>query len=165
MKILADKHGEQFLYIQEQNEDAITVQFMDNFGQKKGKPFKDSLASLLLVGWHYRSTSNAIGLRKFKQGVTDDLEVSFALHQTFPLGRKVKMPCGTVANIASYANTHHDGYYLYVRINDEIQRHKLTPEWEVLPSETLLHLPYFPPPLTESELHTISEFDAWAGGF
>lgn len=165
MIILADKNGEQFLQIQQQTDDRITAQFMDTFGKLKGKPFSDSLSGLLLVGWTFRSTSSAIGLAKFKQGITEDLEVSFALHQAFPLGRKVKMPCGTVVEIASYANTHADGYFLYVHHDGGMKRYQLTPEWEILPSEELLKLPYYPKPLTQAELNTISEFDQWAGGF
>ncbi len=165
MQLLADKNGEQFLQVHEQDQDRVTVQFMDTFGQLKGKPFSDSLAGLLLVGWTYRSTSTAIGLSKFRQGITEDLEVSFALHQRFPLGRKVKLPSGVIATIASYANTHSDGYYLYVRVEERIERHLLTPNWKILPSEELLRLPYYPKPLTQQELNTISEFDSWAGGF
>nr|WP_255312064.1 MULTISPECIES: hypothetical protein [unclassified Aliivibrio] len=37
MQLLADKNGEQFLQIHEQNKDRVIVQFIDTFGQLKGK--------------------------------------------------------------------------------------------------------------------------------
>lgn len=165
LKLLADTTGEQFLEVLSQTGDTVRVQFISNEGQYKGKPFSDSLTGLYLAGWTARSTSTAIGLKRFREGKLQDAEVSFALHQLYPLGRKVKLPDGTVATIASYANTHADGYYMYVRIGDDLQRHRMTPQWQLLPSEKLLALPYYPAPLTEEEQQNISEYDAWAGGF
>ncbi|GEA58893.1 hypothetical protein [Vibrio comitans] len=165
MRLLADKTGEQFLEILEQQGDVLIVQFISNEGIRKGKPFKDSLTGLYLTGWTHRSTSTAIGLERFKQGVLQDATVSFALHQLYPLGRKVKMPSGEIATIASYANTHADGYYMYVRMDEELHRHRITSEWELLPSEKLLALPYYPAPLTKEEKQTIDDYDTWAGGF
>ncbi len=165
MKLLADKTGELFLEIIEQQGDSVTVQFISNEGKHKGKPFVDTLTGLFLAGWTHRSTSTAIGLQRFKQGILQDAKVSFALHQLFPLGRKVKLPNGTVGIIASYANTHTDGYFMYLRIEGTLHRHKITPDWQLLPSEKLLLLPYYPAPLTKAEKKAIQEYDAWAGGF
>ncbi|MDO6765978.1 hypothetical protein [Agarivorans sp. 1_MG-2023] len=167
MKLLADKTGEQFLTILEEDGDKLVVQFISNEGLKKGQPFKDSLRSLLLVGWTPRSTSTAIGLYRFKQGYLEDAHVSFALHQLYPLGRKVKLPSGEIAQIASYANTHSDGYYMYLRNtrDQQLSRLKITPDWQLLPSTKLLALPYFPKPKTQQELDVISDYDKWACGF
>ncbi|NLS12615.1 hypothetical protein HGP28_06820 [Vibrio sp. SM6] len=167
MKLLADKTGEQFLTILAQDGDNVTVQFISNEGESKGKPFEDSLRGLLLTGWTPRTTSTAIGLARFKQGYLEDAHVSFALHRLYPLGRMVKLPSGDVVRIASYANTNSDGYYMYVEKegSDELMRLKMTPEWELLPTDKLLALPYYPAPKTQKELDTISQFDAWAGGF
>ncbi|QIA63131.1 hypothetical protein GT360_06225 [Vibrio astriarenae] len=166
MKLLADRTGEQFLEILERAEDKVTVQFISNEGEHKGKPFNDSLSGLLLAGWTHRTTSTAIGLSRFKRGYLEDPHVSFALHQLFPLGRKVKLPCGDVMRIASYANTHCDGYYMYLKDESNIMtRLKITPDWELLPLEDLLALPYYPAPRSQAEMDTIDEFDRWAGGF
>ncbi|WP_117233087.1 hypothetical protein [Vibrio maerlii] len=167
MKLLADKTGEQFLSILEENGDELKVQFITNEGKIIGQPFKDSKAGLFLTGWRDRETSTVIGLTKFRQGITEDAEVSFALHQLYPLGRKVKLPSGEIYLIASYANTHTDGYYMFLKksLDSELVRLKMTPEWELQPSEKLLRLPYYPAPKTQAELDNIDEFDAWAGGF
>ncbi|WP_414811578.1 hypothetical protein [Photobacterium profundum] len=37
---------------------------------------------------------------------------------------------------------------MYVKENDEVKHLKMTPDWEILPSEQLLALPYYPKPLT-----------------
>ncbi|NOH78378.1 hypothetical protein F0231_01335 [Vibrio sp. RE86] len=166
MKLMADRTGEQFLEIKSEHGDVLEVQFISNQGEPKGKVFKDSLSGLLLAGWTHRTTSTAIGLHRFKQGYMNDAHVSFALHQLYPLGRKVRLPNGDKVRIASYANTHADGYYMFVCGNDEkITRMKMSPEWELLPSEKLLALPYYPAPRTQAELDNIDEFDQWAGGF
>lgn len=166
MQLLADRTGEQFLEILEKRDDSVKVQFISNEGDYKGQPFSDSLKGLLLAGWSHRSTSTAIGLNRFKKGYLEDAHVSFALHQLFPLGRKVKLPCGTIMRIASYANTHNDGYYMFVADdNDKLTRFKMSPDWEVLPSEKLLALPYYPAPRSKDEIANIDEFDLWAGGF
>ncbi|WP_261817133.1 hypothetical protein [Vibrio gallicus] len=167
MKLLADKTGEQFLQILEQNNDDVIVQFISNEGMEKGVPFKDTLKGLSLAGWSLRTTSTVIGLSRFKQGICQDAHVSFALHQLFPLGRMVQLPNGDKVKVASYANTHSDGYYMYVKASNSqhIQRLKITPDWVLLPDEKLLRLPYFPKPRTEKEWHKINEFDRWAGGF
>ncbi|WP_394246765.1 hypothetical protein [Vibrio profundi] len=165
MKLLVDKTGEQFLEVLEELGDSVRVQFISNEGVRKGKPFNDSMTGLFLTGWTNRSTSTAMGLEKFKQGVIQDAAVSFALHQLYPLGRKVKLPCGSVVTTASYANTHDDGYYMFVRLNGELTRLKMTPDWVLMPSDTLLRLPYYPRPKTQQELAEIEAFDAWAGGF
>lgn len=166
MQLLADRTGEQFLEILEKQNDKVTVQFISNEGDYKGQPFSDSLKGLLLAGWTHRTTSTAIGLHRFKKGYLEDAHVSFALHQLYPLGRKVKLPSGNVMKIASYANTHKDGYYMYVKDqSDKMIRLKMTPEWELLPSEKLLALPYYPAPLSQEEINNINEFDLWAGGF
>jgi len=165
MKLLVDKTGEQFLEVLEEVGDTLRVQFISNEGVRKGKPFNDSMTGLFLTGWTNRSTSTAMGLEKFKQGVLQDATVSFALHQLYPLGRKVKLPCGRVATIASYANTHEDGYYMFVRLDGELTRLKMTPDWILMPSDTLLRLPFYPRPKTQEELAAIEAFDAWAGGF
>lgn len=166
MELLADRTGEQFLEILARDDDKVTVQFISNEGENKGKPFKDSLSGLLLAGWTHRTTSTAIGLSRFKQGYLEDPHVSFALHQLYPLGRKVKLPCGDVMRIASYANTHSDGYYMYLKdTDDKLVRMKMTPDWELLPTEALLALPYYPAPRSQIELDNIAEFDRWAGGF
>ncbi|RTZ18114.1 hypothetical protein EJ063_04820 [Vibrio aquaticus] len=166
MKLMADRTGEQFLEIKSQQGDEVEVQFISNQGDPKGKPFKDSLKGLMLAGWSHRATSTAIGLKRFKQGYVNDAHVSFALHQLYPLGRMVQLPSGDKVRIASYANTHNDGYYMLVRGDDDkLVRLKMTPDWELLASEKLLALPYFPAPRTQSELDNISEFDQWAGGF
>ena len=167
MKLLADKTGEQFLQIIKQTDDSVLVQFISNEGKPKGKPFQDSMKGLMLAGWSIRTTSSAIGLYRFKQGCLEDPHVSFALHQLYPLGRKVKLPTGEKAKIASYANTHPDGYYMFViREGDtDLRRLKITPEWELLPEEKLLALPYYPAPLTQQEIDNINEFQEWAGGF
>lgn len=165
MRLLADKTGEQFLQILEQTDDIVTVQFISNEGVAKGKPFQDSLKGLAITGWSPRATSTAIGLARFKQGILEDAQVSFALHQLFPLGRRVKLPCGNTATIASYANTHTDGYYMYLRIDDKLKRMKISPDWQLLPSDELLRLPYYPAPRSQQELDNICAFDQWAGGF
>lgn len=165
MKLLVDKTGEQFLEIIEESGDLVIVQFISNEGERKGKPFKDSISGLFLTGWKNRTTSTAIGLELFKQGKTQDLRVSFALHQLYPLGRKVKLPSGNIATIVSYANTHIDGYYIYLRDEYGLKRFKMTPDWEILPSEKLLALPYFPAPKTQQEIDNIDDFDKWAAGF
>ncbi|OLQ93341.1 hypothetical protein BIY22_02290 [Vibrio panuliri] len=167
MKLLADKTGEQFLNILEQTGDVVVVQFISNEGLAKGRPFQDSLRGLTLAGWTERTTSTAIGLYRFKQGYLEDAHVSFALHQLYPLGRKVKLPSGVIAKIASYANSHTDGYYMYVVKEGEtnLTRLKMTPDWVLLPSEKLLALPFYPLPKTQQELDAIDEFQAWAGGF
>lgn len=166
MKLLADRTGEQFLEILTRNEDSVEVQFISNEGEYKGKPFRDSLSGLLLAGWSHRTTSTAIGLNRFKKGYLEDPHVSFALHQLYPLGRKVKLPSGDVMRIASYANTHNDGYYMFVKDdNNNMVRLKMTPDWELLPLEKLLALPYYPAPRSQTELNNIDEFDRWAGGF
>ncbi|MFM2587802.1 hypothetical protein [Vibrio sp. TBV020] len=166
MKLMADRTGEQFLEIKQQNGDELEVQFISNKGDPKGKVFKDSLKGLLLAGWSHRTTSTAIGLKRFKQGYVNDAHVSFALHQLYPLGRMVRLPNGDKVRIASYANTHHDGYYMFVRSNDDkLVRMKITPDWELMASEKLLALPYYPAPRSQKENDNINEFDAWAGGF
>ncbi len=167
MKLLADKTGEQYLHIIDVDGDSILVQFISNEGIPKGKPFKDSMKGLLLVGWTKRATSSAIGLHRFKQGYLEDAHVSFALHQLFPLGRMVKLPSGDTVQIASYANTHSDGYYMYVQKPDgsKLVRMKMSPEWELLPSSVLLALPYYPREKTEEEVYIIDEYDLWAQGF
>jgi hypothetical protein len=167
MKLLADKTGEQFLTILKQIDNSVVVQFITNEGQPKGQPFQDSLSGLALAGWTERSTSSAIGLYRFKQGYLEDAHVSFALHQLYPLGRKVKLPSGDVAKIASYANTHPDGYYMFVIKQGESQlsRLKISPDWELLPSDELLRLPFYPQPKTQQEIDTIDEFQHWARGF
>ncbi|MBW3695032.1 hypothetical protein EK599_04975 [Vibrio sp. T187] len=165
MKLLVDSTGEQFLEVVGQIGDSVTVQFISNEGTRKGKPFKDSMTGLFLTGWTQRNTSTAIGLEKFKQGKLQDAQVSFALHQLYPLGRKVKLPCGSVATIASYANTHANGYFMFVRIADDLIRLRMTPDWKLLPSKSLLRLPFYPRPKTQEELAEIEAFDAWAGGF
>lgn len=165
MRLLVDKTGEQFLQILDELGDVITVQFISNEGIRKGKPFTDSMAGLFLTGWKPRATSTAIGLERFKQGKLEDPKVSFALHQLYPLGRDVKLPNGQVATIASYANTHADGYYMYVRIDTELKHFKMTPEWVLLPSQVHLALPFYPAPKTQQEIDNIDEFDSWAGGF
>ncbi|MEH6451672.1 MAG: hypothetical protein V7782_01400 [Psychromonas sp.] len=167
MKLLADKTGEQFLNILNQIEDSVLVQFITNEGIPSGKPFQDSLRDLFLAGWTERRTSSAIGLYRFKQGYLEDAHVSYALHQLYPLGRKVKLPSGEVAKIASYANTHSDGYYMYIIQdgNTTLTRKKITPKWELLPAEELLALPYYPLPRTPEELDNIREYEQWAGGF
>lgn len=163
--MLADKTGEQFLVIQQEMGDDLIVQFITNDGLLVGQPFKDKLSGLVMSGWRARTTSTAIGLAKFKQGITEDAEVSFALHRLYPLGRKIRLTNGDIASVASYANTHNDGYYMYVRVGEELKRIKLTPQIELLPSEVLLRLPYYPAPLSQEELDNISDFDAWAAGF
>ncbi|WP_260259296.1 hypothetical protein [Vibrio intestinalis] len=167
MKLLADKTGEQFLSIQQEQGDEVIVQFISNEGEPTGKPFKDSLKGLKLAGWSVRHTSTAIGLYRFKHGYLEDAHVSFALHQLYPLGRKVKLPTGDVVKIASYANTHSDGYYMYVtkQGQSKLTRLKMSPEWELLPSDKLLALPYYPAPRTQQEIDNIQSFDEWAGGF
>ena len=167
MKLLADKTGEQFLNILNQNDDSILVQFISNEGVSKGKPFQDSLKGLILAGWTERTTSSAIGLYRFRMGYLEDAHVSFALHRLYPLGRKVLLPSGTVARIASYANTHSDGYYMFLAKDDDssIKRYKITPEWQLLPSEELLALPYYPAQRTTAELDNIREFEEWSRGF
>lgn len=165
MKLLANTTGEQFLEILEETGDALVVQFITNEGLRKGKAFRDSLSGLILAGWTPRSTSTAIGLRSFSEGKLQDPEVSYALHQQYPLGRKVRLPSGKVVTIASYANTHADGYYIYVRYDGELKRLKISPDWQVLPSEQLLALPYYPAPKTQQEIDTINDFDSWAGGY
>ncbi|WP_434998989.1 hypothetical protein ACRZ5S_20650 [Vibrio scophthalmi] len=167
MKLLADKTGEQFLHILSQNDDSVVVQFINNEGLSKGLPFRDSLKGLALAGWTKRTTSSAIGLYRFRMGYLEDAHVSFALHRLYPLGRKVRLPSGEVARIASYANTHSDGYYMYIAKDSDssLQRYKITPEWELLPSEELLALPYYPMPRTAQELKNIQEFDEWSRGF
>lgn len=166
MKLMADRTGEQFLEIKSQQGDEVEVQFISNQGDPKGKPFKDSLKGLLLAGWSHRTTSTAIGLNRFKQGYVNDAHVSFALHQLYPLGRMVQLPNGDKVRIASYANTHSDGYYMFVRDHhDKLSRLKITPDWTLLPSEKRLALPYYPAPRSQAELNNISEFDSWAGGF
>lgn len=154
-----------FLEILEESGDKLTVQFISNEGNRKGKPFQDSLSGLFLTGWKPHTTSTAIGLERFKQGKLQDPKVSFALHQLYPLGRDVKLPSCDIAIIVSYANTHSDGYYMFVRLNDELKRLKMTPEWELLPSVVRLALPYYPAPRSQQELDNIDDFDAWAGGF
>ncbi|MUJ21667.1 hypothetical protein [Aliivibrio fischeri] len=165
MKLLADITGEKFLEVIETSGDSVIVQFVSNEGRRKGKPFKDSISGLFLTGWTKRTTSTAIGLELFKQGKTEDPRVSFALHQLYPLGRKVKLPTGYIATIASYANTHNDGYYIYLRDEYGLKRFKMTPDWELLPSEELLALPYYPAPKTQKEIDNINDFDKWAAGF
>ncbi len=167
MKILADRTGEQFLNVLEQRGDRLTVQFISNEGNNIGQPFTDSMKGLQIAGWCVNTTSTAIGLNRFKQGYMEDAHVSFALHRLFPLGRDVKLPTGEVARIASYANTHADGYYMYVVLPEqsELTRLKITPEWQLLPCEKLLALPYYPAPRTQQEWQVIDDFDAWAGGF
>lgn len=140
MRLLVDKTGEQFLQILDEFGDVITVQFISNEGIRKGKPFTDSMAGLFLTGWKPRATSTAIGLERFKQGKLEDPKVS-------------------------YANTHADGYYMYVRIDTELKHFKITPEWVLLPSQVLLALPFYPAPKTQQEIDNIDEFDSWAGGF
>ena len=165
MKLLADITGEKFLEIIEKSGDSVIVQFISNEGKTKGKPFKDSMYGLSLAGWKERTTSTAIGLKNFRDGNIHDPQVSFALHQLYPLGRKVKLPSGDIATIASYANTHADGYYIYLKNEGKLKRFKITPEWELLPSEKLLALPYYPAPKTQKEIDNIDEFDRWAAGF
>ncbi|MGF1748915.1 hypothetical protein [Vibrio cionasavignyae] len=165
MQLLADKTGEQFLQIIEKTGDRVRVQFISNEGITKGKPFSDRLSGLLLAGWSERQTSTAIGLERFHQGALEDEKVSFSLHQLFPLGRKVRLPSNEVVTIASYANTHQGGYYMYVRANGVLKRLKMEASWQLLPSDKLLALPYYPAPRTQTELDNIDSFDAWAGGF
>lgn len=165
MQLLVDRTGEQFLSILQQTDDHVRVQFISNEGVAKGKPFSDRLSGLFLAGWSVRQTSTAIGLERFQQGVLEDEKVSFSLHQLFPLGRKVKLPTNEVVTIASYANTHQGGYYMYVRAHGELKRLKIEATWQLLPSDKLLALPYYPAPRTEAEIDNINSFDAWAGGF
>lgn len=167
MRLLADKTGEQFLNILKQTDDSVLVQFISNEGISKGKPFRDSMKGLTLAGWTERTTSSAIGLHRFRMGYLEDAHASFALHRLYPLGRKVRLPSGEVARIASYANTHTDGYYIFLAKNDggTIKRCKITPEWELLPSEELLALPYYPAQKTAAELENIREFEEWSRGF
>jgi len=54
---------------------------------------------------------------------------------------------------------------MFVRLNDELKRLKMTPEWKLLPSVVRLALPYYPAPRSQQELDNIDDFDAWAGGF
>lgn len=165
MNLLADKTGENFLSILSQEKDKVIVQFISEHGVLKGKPFKDSLKSLLMVGWTQRPTSTAIGLQRFKDGYLEDAHVSFALHQLYPLGRKIKLPNNDIVQVASYANTHPDGYYMYVRYNEKLKRLKISTDWQLIPSEKLLALPYYPLPKTEEEIKNITDFDTWSGGF
>ncbi len=167
MKLMADKTGELFLTLLEEDGDRVTVQFISNEGELKGRPFKDSLRSLQMAGWTHRTTSTAIGLKRFRQGYLEDPVVSYALHQLYPLGREVRLPSGETVKVASYANTHADGYYMYVRkaASDDIVRLKMTPEWELLPSRKLLGLPFYPKPKTKEDLALIDEYDQWAAGF
>lgn len=167
MQLLADKTGELFLSILKKDGDTVLVQFISNEGELQGKPFKDSLYGLLLIGWSHRTTSTAIGLDRFKQGYLEDAKVSYALHQLYPFGRKIKLPSGEIGIVASYANTHADGYYMYLRkINtNTLTLLKMTPDWELLPSKKLLALPYLFKPRTKEELNLINDYDNWAGGF
>lgn len=167
MKLLADKNGEQFLNIIEEEGDSVLVQFISSKGDLNGKPFRDSLSDLMVVGWTHRCTSTAIGLNLFKSGGLEDARVSFALHQLYPMGRKVRLPSGEVVLTASYANTHSDGYYMYVRrFNaDQLSRIKISPDWVLLPSDKLLALPYYPKVRTQQELDDITEFERWSAGF
>lgn len=167
MKLLADKTGELFLNILLEDGDQLLVQFISNDGEARGKPFKDSLSGLLSTGWTHRSTSTAIGWHRFKNGCLEDAQVSFALHRRFPWGRKVRLPTGEIFRIASYANTNPDGYYMYLSKDNgsALSRKKITPEWELLPRDNLLSLPFYPKPRTQQEIDTIKQYDLWAGGY
>ena len=165
MQLLSKKHSQEFLMIIEQNGPKVIVQFIDTLGKKEGKPFSEKLSNLLDVGWNYCDQAIAIGLDKFRAGETESADVSYALHKVFPFGRHVRLPNGKVGRIASYANTHADGYYMYLEINGLIQSLKMTVQWTLMPSTKLLALPYYPAPLTKEEKATILEFDQWAGGY
>ncbi len=134
IKLLADKPGEQFLIVLEENDNKVLVQFISNEGIEKGKHFLDEYRSLFMNGWKERFTSTAIGLYRFKKWHTEDLHVSFALHQLYPLGRKIKLPNNQIAKISSYANTHSDGYYMYLKKENEsaLTRLKVSIEWKLL---------------------------------
>lgn len=165
MQLLSNRNGEDYLRIYEQSGDQLIVQFVDGFGNVQGKPFADKLSSLLSAGWQHCNASLIIGLSKFVNGETQSADVSYALHQMFPLGREVLLPNGVKGRIASYANTHKDGYYMYLQIEGVLKRLKMDSQWRLLPSLKLLALPYYPAPLSKQEIAIIDEFDKWAGGF
>ncbi|PKG40511.1 hypothetical protein [Psychromonas sp. Urea-02u-13] len=165
MQLLSNKNAQEFLIIHEQQGDQIVAQFVDSLGNTQGKSFTEKLSNLLDVGWNHCNAAIAIGLEKFRAGETNSADVSYALHQIFPLGRKIGLPNGQVGSIASYANTHADGYYMYLEIDGVLQRLKMNARWRLLPSDKLLALPYYPAPFTKEEKATILEFDQWAGGY
>lgn len=165
MQLLSDKHAQEFLMIHEQQGDQIVAQFVDYLGRKQGKPFTEKLSNLLDVGWNHCNAAIAIGLEKFRAGETNSADVSYALHKIFPLGRKIRLPNGQIGSIASYANTHADGYYMYLEIEQSLHRLKMNDQWVLLPSNKLLALPYYPAPFTKQEKVAIMEFDQWAGGY
>jgi len=165
MQLLSNKNAQELLIIHEQQDDQIVAQFIDNLGNKQGKPFTEKLSNLLDVGWNHCNAALAIGLAKFRAGETNSADVSYALHKIFPLGREVCLPNKQVGRIASYANTHADGYYMYLEIEGRLLRLKMTDKWRLLPSNKLLALPYYPAPPTEEEKINIAEFEQWAGGY
>ena len=166
MNLLADKRGEHFLNIIEEDGDSVLVQFISGEGKFEGKPFNDSLKGLLLAGWSYRTTSTAIGMERFKQGYLEDAHVSFALHRFFRWGSIIRLPSGEIVKMASYANTHADGYYMYVRRNGgTLSLLKMTPQWQRIPQKKILALPYLFQPRTQKELDDIDAFDRWACGY
>ena len=165
MQLLTDKNAQELLMIHQQQGDQIVAQFVDYLGRKQGKPFSEKLSNLFAVGWKHCNAAIAIGLNKFRAGENNSADVSYALHNLFPLGREVRLPNGQVGRISSYANTHADGYYMYLKIDGLLQRLKMTDKWYLLPSNKLLALPYFPAPFTKEEKASIIEFDQWAGGY
>ena len=165
MQLLSKQYSQEFLQILQQHDEKVVVQFINNVGKKQGKPFTDKLSNLLAVGWKHCNEAIAIGLNKFRAGETNSADVSLALHKVFPFGRHVRLPTGKIGRIASYANTHADGYYMYLEINGLVQSLKITVHWTLMPSNKLLALPYYPAPLTEEEKATIAEFDLWSGGY
>lgn len=165
MQLLSNKNAQELLVIHEQEGDQIIAQFVDHLGKRQGKPFTEKLSNLLSVGWKHCNAAIAIGLAKFRAGETNSADVSYALHNIFPLGREVCLTNGQIGRIASYANTHADGYYMYLEIDGLLQRMKMTDKWRLLPSHKLLALPYYPAPHTKEEKAAILEFDQWAGGY
>jgi hypothetical protein len=165
MQLLSNQNAQELLIIHEQHGDQIIAQFVDHFGNQQGKPFTEKLSNLLDAGWNHCNAAIAIGLEKFRAGETNSADVSYALHNIFPLGREVCLENGQIGSIASYANTHADGYYMYLEIEGFLRRLKMTDKWRLLPSNKLLALPYYPAPPTEAEKVAILEFDQWAGGY
>ena len=165
MQLLSNKNAQELLVIHEQQGDQIIAQFVDHLGKQQGKPFTEKLSNLLDVGWNHCNAAIAIGLAKFRAGEKNSADVSYALHNIFPLGREVCLENGQIGRIASYANTHADGYYMYLEIDGRLRHLKMTDKWRLLPSKKLLALPYYPAPHTEEEKVAILEFDQWAGGY
>lgn len=165
MRLLADKKGLHFLNIIKQRGDVVVVQFITELGKPEGKVFNESLKGLMQGGWTARSTSTAIGLDRFRKGFLEDAQVSYALHHLYPLGREVRVSDGRLGTIASYANTHADGYYMYLTINQKLIRLQIKPDWQLLASRKLLALPFYPAPKSKAELLEIERFTQWSGGF